>query len=211
MGDQNRRISQFREEFSKKGVNLCLLLYSRDILYYAGTTAPSILVITPEESTLFVRRGFEFAKEEATIKHVIKDGTLEAVQRHLRKVGLNKGVMGIEIDVIPANLYLKLANLFSSFRLVNVSPLILKQRMVKDPEELDYMRKSASIADSGQRRALEVLREGMTELELATEVKAAKISPVLKENYLKLIRYEVSRLRCPSRFCLTFSFGEPGD
>jgi Xaa-Pro aminopeptidase len=65
-----------------------------------------------------------------------------------------------------------MTSLFPSFRLVNVSPSILKQRMIKDSEELDLMRKSARIADSGHRKALEVLREGMTELELASEVEA---------------------------------------
>jgi len=170
---QCRRISQFQKGFLQRGADLCLLLYSRDILYYVGTTAPSILLITPEEAILFVRRGFEFAKEEATIEKVIKDGSLEGVQSHLKKVGPTKGIMGIELDVIPANLYLKLKELFPSFQLMNISPSILEQRMVKDSEELECMRHSAAIADSGHRRALEILKEGMTELELAAEVEAA--------------------------------------
>jgi hypothetical protein len=45
--------------------------------------------------------GFEFAKEETTIKKVIKDGTLEVVENHLKKVGLTKRVMGIELDEPP--------------------------------------------------------------------------------------------------------------
>ena len=173
MENLNKRISQLQEEFRQKGIDLCLLLYSRDILYYAGTTAPGVLLITPEKAILFVRRGYEFAKEEATVKSVVKGGSLEEVQSYLKKSGFKKGVMGIELDIIPANLYLKLTTLFPVFQPVNISPIILNQRMVKDSEVLDYMRQSTAIADCGHRRTLEVLKEGMTELELATEVEAA--------------------------------------
>jgi hypothetical protein len=47
MEGQNKRISQLQKQLLGRGIDLCLL-YSRDILYYAGTTAPSILLITPE-------------------------------------------------------------------------------------------------------------------------------------------------------------------
>jgi hypothetical protein len=48
MEGQNKRISQLQKQLLGRGIDLCLLLYSGDILYYAGTTAPSILLITPE-------------------------------------------------------------------------------------------------------------------------------------------------------------------
>ena len=47
MEGQNKRISQLQKQLLGRGIDLCLL-YSRDILYYAGTTAPSILLFTPE-------------------------------------------------------------------------------------------------------------------------------------------------------------------
>jgi hypothetical protein len=47
MEGQNKRISQLQKQLLGRGIDLCLL-YSRDILYYAGTTAPSILLITPK-------------------------------------------------------------------------------------------------------------------------------------------------------------------
>jgi Xaa-Pro aminopeptidase len=44
--------------------------------------------------------------------------------------------------------------------------------MVKDAEELKLVRISAAMADKAQRRALEVIREGITEIEMAAEVEA---------------------------------------
>jgi Xaa-Pro aminopeptidase len=44
--------------------------------------------------------------------------------------------------------------------------------MVKDTEELELVRASASIADKGQKRALDVIREGISEVEMAAEVEA---------------------------------------
>ena len=49
------------------GIDAALLVYSRDILYYTGTAQPSCLLVTPDDYTLYVRSGFEFAVQDVFI------------------------------------------------------------------------------------------------------------------------------------------------
>jgi hypothetical protein len=59
----NKPIIQFPKAFQQRGINPCLLLYSRGILYYAWTKTPSILLIIPEKTILLVRRGTNSQRE----------------------------------------------------------------------------------------------------------------------------------------------------
>jgi Xaa-Pro aminopeptidase len=77
------------------------------------------------------------------------------------------------MDLVPANMYLRLKELLSGSRIVDVSPLILKQRLVKDNEEIDHIKAACRVAESAHSRLPEVLRPGMTELELAAELEHA--------------------------------------
>ena len=54
--------------------------------------------------------------------------------------------------------------------LVSSDPVMDELRMVKEPEEIDLMRKAQSIASQGMDRAQELLRPGITGHEIATEV-----------------------------------------
>ena len=64
--------------------------------------------------------------------------------------------------------------------------------MFKDSEELEYMKQSAAIADCGHRRALEVLNDGMSELELAVDLGAV----LGKNDYEGPLPLGDSMLRC---------------
>ncbi|MDL2329741.1 Xaa-Pro peptidase family protein, partial [Desulfosarcina sp. OttesenSCG-928-A07] len=83
------------------------------------------------------------------------------------------GVLGIECDVMPATLYLKLTKLFGDFSIVDMSGIIFHQRMEKDESEIAAIRKACEIMDAGHHRVMETLVPGMTEIELAAEVEYA--------------------------------------
>jgi Xaa-Pro aminopeptidase len=167
-----KRIAVLRAAMEKHAVGAVILLYSRDILYYAGVSVPSILLVTPTLARLYVRRAFGVARQDATIDDIVPDGDLGMVTDQLRSERLEYPVIGLELDVLPVQLFLKIQKIFPHLTYRDVSPLILAQRMVKDEDELQLVRVSAAILDKGQRRALEVIREGITEVEMAAEVEA---------------------------------------
>jgi Xaa-Pro dipeptidase len=62
------------------------------------------------------------------------------------------------------------SELFEAAECVDASALLRRIRMVKSPFEIDLMREAASQADRVYRRAREILREGMTDIEFAAEL-----------------------------------------
>lgn len=157
---------------AERSIAAAILLWSRDTLYYAGVSVPSILLVTQQTARLYVRRAFEFARSDSTLDDVVRDGNLRAVAERLRAEGLSCPRIGLELDVVPAELFFKIQDALPGAEFVDISPLIISQRMVKDAAELELVRASASMADKGQRRALDVIREGISEVEMAAEVEA---------------------------------------
>ena len=152
-----------------------VVLYSRDLLYYTGTVQPSVLLVTPQDFHLFVRRGYDSAINETSLSRdrLSEEGRLEAILAKLREWGMTRGSVGLELDAISADTYLRWLRLLPDFDIVNVSPLILEQRRHKDSGEISCIRKACHIIDAGHRRALEVLSEGISELELSAAVEHA--------------------------------------
>jgi Xaa-Pro aminopeptidase len=81
-------------------------------------------------------------------------------------------VIGLEMDVIPAALYLNYRNLFEDVTFVDASHFIRMVRSVKSPYEHNIMRQAAALADEVAGAARRLIREDMTELELAGQVEA---------------------------------------
>lgn len=166
---------------AKAGMDAALLLHPRDVLYYAGTVRPAVLLVAPRSGqsqtephvALFVRRGFEYARREATVARVEPMGGFASVAEAAVELGLTGGAMGIELDVVPARVYRRLAEIFPAWELADVSPLVLAQRAVKDEEEIAAMRRAAAVADAGHRVVPQVVAPGVSELALAAEVEAA--------------------------------------
>ena len=71
-----KRIAALRTGMAERSVDAAVLLWSRDILYYAGVSVPSILLVTPQTARLFVRRAFDFAKQDSTLDDVIPGGDI---------------------------------------------------------------------------------------------------------------------------------------
>jgi Xaa-Pro aminopeptidase len=78
----------------------------------------------------------------------------------------------MELDVLPVNLYFTFQKVFEEKNLVDISHLIRLVRAIKSPYEIDMMRRAAKGSDQVAARVPELLREGMTELELAGKVEA---------------------------------------
>ena len=170
------RIRRLQKTMLDAGIDVILLNYSRSTLYYGGTTQPSILIITPDRYHLMVVKGMEFVREETWLdpRKVSHARGYEEVKAILNDWGLDRRCLGMELDILPAAQYLRISKLFTGFNIVDISPLLLEQRRIKDSGEIAYTREACCIVHQSHKRILEVLREGMTELELSSEVEDAQ-------------------------------------
>lgn len=58
---------------------------------------------------------------------------------------------------------------FPSARIVQVQPLLAEMRTIKSPAEVEVMRKAAHLADAAMKAALDAVRPGVSEFDLAAE------------------------------------------
>lgn len=170
-----KRINELQEGMMKDEIDTLLLNYSRSVFYYTGTTQPSILLVTQKDYHLIVTSGVDSAMEETWLNPVqVGPGKgYEDIKDRLKKWGIESGRLGMELDIIPTNLYLRLSSLLPQFVIIDISKMILDQRKIKDEKEVEYTKESCRVVHQGHKSVLEVLREGMTELELSSEIELA--------------------------------------
>jgi len=167
------RLTHLRTRIAEAGIDAALLLHHRDVLYYAGTARPAALLVAPHDAVLFVRRGLDGARQEATVAHIARMRGFSDVGAAFDDLGLAGGVLGTEMDLIPARIAQRLKDVLPAWSLADVSPVVLDQRAVKDEAELAATRRAAAIADLGHRTVPRVAAPGVSELEMAAEVEAA--------------------------------------
>ncbi len=169
-----QRISRLQALLARDGLDGALIIQRADLFYFAGTIQQSHLFV-PTDGTplLMVRKSFSRAQRESALDTVIPLDSLRELPGTLANHGHGKlGRLGLEMDVLPANLYLRYGELFPGVELADVSPLIRQVRMVKSAWELEIQREAARRLDRVLRQVPELVREGMTEVELAGRLEA---------------------------------------
>ena len=74
--------------------------------------------------------------------------------------------------MLPANHYFRYQKILDGFNTVDVSPLIRRVRAVKSAYEVAQLREAAALGQSIFTYAAEIIREGMSEIELASSLEA---------------------------------------
>jgi len=172
----DKRINHLQEVIQDGGLAGAILFYSRDILYYTGTAQPSYFVVLPRDYMLFVRRGYEFARRECGLEaeQIVSEGNINTICQRMFPGGGALEKVGTELDVLTIAQSQLLRRALGERDLVDVSDDILKQRMIKDPEEIESIREACYAVHAGHLAAASGLRIGMTELELAAIVENAQ-------------------------------------
>ncbi len=150
------------------------VLQNADLFYFTGTVQDAWLVIPREGAPLLlVRKSLERARAESPLPHILPIETPREIPALLAGHGLGKlRRVGLEFDALPVQQYIRIGRVFPSMQFVDASMQIREVRMIKSPHEVDIMRRAALIQDHMARRLREVLRAGMTELEVAAEIEA---------------------------------------
>jgi Xaa-Pro dipeptidase len=77
--------------------------------------------------------------------------------------------IGVEKDFMLLRDYEMLTREFPEAEFIHITPAIDRLRAIKSKEEIEMIRKSASISDQGMDAALRAVRAGATELDIAAE------------------------------------------
>ena len=95
------------------------------------------------------------------------------LQETINAFGLSKARLGIEPASLPLLIRRELEGFFPGLEMVDVTAEVARLRLIKAPEEIEFIRKAVHLCDVGQETLLNAARPGVTELELFTSVRAA--------------------------------------
>jgi len=159
----------------KNGFNALVFADADNIQYFTGVVEPSIhacgIVILPQQaqSVLAVlwpdkEAALEKAKESIVKTYAIHNQG-EVISRTLEQLKVIKGTIGVDNRSLRW-LGNSLKQCLPNVELVNIS-YTTELRLVKAEKEIILIKKSCEIAEQGMKIALESIKPGITELELA--------------------------------------------
>ncbi len=171
-----QRINHLQEAIRERHLTGAILFYSRDIYYYTGTSQPAYLVVLPEDYRLFVRRGFDLALRESGLpaERLCEERNPQAIAARLLPGPGTGEQVGTELDMLTVPHAETLSRALGGRELVDISPQVLQQRMVKDAAEVDCISRACAAIHAGHLAAVSGLRTSMSELELAALVENAQ-------------------------------------
>jgi Xaa-Pro aminopeptidase len=147
--EYGHRIQRFQNHLVRFGMDGALLVEKVDVYYLSGTDQDAHLWVPASgEPLLLVRKSFVRAREDAALSHMVPLRTLSALPERIRDhQGRLPSHMGLEMDVLPARLYLTYRKLFPQTEMGDISPLIRAVRMVKSDYERSCISRAAETAD----------------------------------------------------------------
>ena len=170
-----KKLEEFRKKLEQKNLDSALFLTSElihdvNIEYFTGFQETSFfsfgcLLITQDKSILIVSPlTYDQVMEEAEADEIIN---LESYNRSLTKTLKEKlkkvKSVGIIEEIFPYRMFRKFKNL----KFQDISDIILDIRSVKEPKEIERIKKSCQIANHGIKIIEKNLSKNMKEKELA--------------------------------------------
>jgi Xaa-Pro aminopeptidase len=147
--------------------------------YFTGIPwwQPAVLIPLREPPTIFAFEDeVEELREKTWIDKILGyrkvEELMRAVTSNIRQLDVQ--TLGFDIDIdASALLFEQFRNLNPGKKIVNVHSLIMKLRMIKDPTEIELIRKASEIAKTSLETAINAVSAGVTETAIAGEVEYA--------------------------------------
>ncbi len=163
------RIACFQRKLVEQETDGAIILLQSDLFYFCGTVQNSYLFIPAVgQPVLMVKKSLTRGQQESPLKNLVSIKNPKQIPEILAAhgyTGFRK--IGLELDVLPFNLYKSYKSIFPDAELIDISPAIKESRVVKSAYEIELMRGALTVIDQAFQAVPAFLREGMTELELA--------------------------------------------
>ncbi len=173
-GEINKRIVRLQDGMQERGVDGALIIQKTDLFYFANTSQQAYLYVpSAGECLLMVFKDFERAKVESPLEEIISLGSVKEIPRLISSYGyVFPKTLGMELDVLPVNLYFIYSKIFKQSKIVDISTEIRLVRAIKSVFEIEKIRRAAYLSDKVASRVSELLEPGKTEIQMAGEVES---------------------------------------
>ena len=166
------RVSKLQQCLQKKELDGCLIIQKTDLFYFSGTSQQGWLYVPSEgKPLLMIFKEFERARAESALEQVVSLVSPKKIPQTLAEWGYeHPGRLGMELDVLPVNLYFQYQKIFQEAEIVDISLPIRLIRAVKSEYECSLIRQAAALSDKVAAKVPELIREGRSEVSVAGEL-----------------------------------------
>lgn len=166
-----KRISSVQSLMEPSGLDGLLVIHHINMFYFSGTSQSGHLFIPVKGAPLLmVRKSYDRACLESPLENIVELNSLKTILPAIKEhTGTSLNSLGLELDIIPYNtmlMYQKKA--LQSVKIEDGSPLMKQTRLTKSEWEINLLRNSCRVLDSAFSYVPEMIKEGMTEVELAS-------------------------------------------
>jgi len=170
------RLNKLRQSLADKEIDGILISQPENRYYLSGFDGSSGYLLITQQNTILATdfRYLEQVKAQAPDYQIfqITNNISNWLPRLVTELDLSW--LGFEAEDIAFALYRQLSDILnkaqSRLQLVPVDGLVESLRVIKEPEEIEFITKAAEITDSAFAYIEDTLRIGMTEKEVAWEI-----------------------------------------
>jgi len=180
------RCSKLQKYMTEDGLDAVIIVQNADLFYFTGTVQSGNLYVPAQGQPLYmVRKEASRARMESGLKEVMPFGSMKDIPGILATFGYPEPKrIGLELDVLPVNFFERYKKVYPNAEYLDATPLIRRVRMIKSHHEIHLMMDAADQVDRVYRRAKEIIREGVIDLEVAAELEFT----ARKEGHQGLVR-----------------------
>ncbi|MFC1846710.1 M24 family metallopeptidase [Chloroflexota bacterium] len=188
----NNRLDLLRRGLKEKSVEAILISQSQNRRYISGFDGTAGYLLVTAQKTILATdfRYIEQAKQQTSAFEVLQtSGKLEEWLPGLTsRLGLKR--LGFEADNVSFSIYNRLRDVLSDpatdIELVPLAGLVESLRAIKEPSEIEHIKKAATISDAAMDYVNHTLLAGMTEIEVAW-----KLEQFLRQNGSQGIPFDI--------------------
>ncbi len=154
------------------GVDVLLSMHPINQYYLTGTAQYQVLVLTRQgHPVLLVKRNIDRARAESSLPDIrLMNDQRKDLVALADEFDISNCRVGIEFGLTTVSALKELEAIFPSCSLVNADDVWLNCRKVKQPEEIDCLRRAQAIVDAVHADVPGILIEGAREIDVVAEL-----------------------------------------
>ncbi len=165
---------KIRNYLEKMNIDAVLISDKYSLRYFTGFTGTTGVAIGFKDKRYFFTdfRYLEQAKAEVEAKGFVVVKTertlVDSLANYIKDSGIKKiGIEDLSVTVANFNQY---KDKFGEVDFVNLGDTLIKERMIKREEEIEFIKKAVEIGDATFKFAIEKVEEGLVEKDLAAQM-----------------------------------------
>lgn len=166
------RVARIQEALAAKGMDGTLVIQKTDLFYFSGTAQQGWLYIPAEgQPLLMIFKEYDRACSDSALENIVSLVSAKKIPACLASYGYAApATLGMELDVLPVNLYNQYRTIFPETTILDISNDIRLIRAVKSTYEIDKIKQAAHCSDQVAGKVKDFLVSGKTEIALAGEL-----------------------------------------